>query len=386
MDNFNFYNPTRIVFGKGTIAELKNLILEGKKILLTYGGGSIKRNGVYEQVMAALAGFEITEFGGIEANPQFSTLMKAVKIVKEEGIDFLLSVGGGSVLDGTKFIAAAAKLADDVDAWDLLTGDITPEHTVPLASVLTLPATGSESNGGAVISRKETKEKLAFGTELNFPVFSILDPETTYSLPIKQIRNGLVDTYVHVMEQYCTYPNAAPLQDRQAEAILKSTIEIAEKALQTPPDYDARAAYMWNATQALNTLIGKGVPQDWATHGIGHELTAFYGVAHAESLALVQPSLLRHEKGVKREKLLQYAKRVWDLDTSDEDAAIEEAIQKTEQFYHSIGMPTQLKDYDIDADEAVERIKERFIQRGFARGEHNQIDAEATAEILRMAA
>ena len=386
MDNFNFYNPTRIVFGKGTIAELKNLIPEGKKILLTYGGGSIKRNGVYEQVMAALAGFEITEFGGIEANPQFSTLMKAVKIVKEEGIDFLLSVGGGSVLDGTKFIAAAAKLADDVDAWDLLTGDITPEHTVPLASVLTLPATGSESNGGAVISRKETKEKLAFGTELNFPIFSILDPETTYSLPIKQVRNGLVDTYVHVMEQYCTYPNAAPLQDRQAEAILKSTIEIAEKALQTPPDYDARAAYMWNATQALNTLIGKGVPQDWATHGIGHELTAFYGVAHAESLALVQPSLLRHEKDVKREKLLQYAERVWDLDTSDEDAAIEAAIRKTEEFYHSIGMPTQLKDYEIDAEDAVDRIEPRFIERNFSRGEHNQIDAKATAEILRMAA
>ncbi len=386
MDNFNFYNPTRIVFGKGTIAQLKDLVPHGKKILMTYGGGSIKRNGVYDQVMDALKGFEVLEFGGIEPNPLYETLMKAVKLVKEEGIEFLLSVGGGSVLDGTKFIAAAVCLTDEVDPWDILTGDVEVKEAMPLASVLTLPATGSESNGNSVISRKENDEKLSFASEEVFPIFSILDPETTFSLPQKQVRNGIVDTYVHVMEQYCTYPNQAPLQDRQAEAILKSVIETAQAALQTPPDYQARAAYMWNATQALNTLIGKGVPQDWATHGIGHELTAFYGVAHAESLALVQPSLLRHEKEAKREKLLQYAQRVWGLDTSDEDAAIEAAIQKTEEFYHSVGMPTQLRDYNIDAEEAVERIKERFIHRGFQRGERNQIDAEATAEILRMAA
>lgn len=386
MDNFNFYNPTRIVFGKGTIAQLSGLVPEGKNILMTYGGGSIKRNGVYDQVMSALDGFNVTEFGGIEANPQFSTLMKAVKIVKEKGIDFLLSVGGGSVLDGTKFIAVASLLPEYMDAWGILTGDVSIKKALPLASVLTLPATGSESNGNSVISREETEEKLSFASEEVFPVFSILDPETTYSLPEKQVRNGIVDTYVHVMEQYCTYPNDAPLQDRQAESVLKSVIETAKATLQTPPNYQARAAYMWNANQALNTLIGQGVPQDWATHGIGHELTAFYGVAHAESLAIVQPSLLRHQKENKRAKLLQYAERVWGLDTSDEDAAIENAIRKTEEFYHSVGMPTQLKDYNIDAEEASERIKERFIKRDFKRGENNQIDAEATAEILRMAA
>jgi NADP-dependent alcohol dehydrogenase len=386
MDNFTFYNPTRIVFGKDTIPQLSELIPQGKKILMTYGGGSIKRNGVYTQVMKALTGFHVVEFGGIEANPQFSTLMKAVKIVKQDGIDFLLSVGGGSVLDGTKFIAVASLLPEDVDTWGILTGDVTIEKALPLASILTLPATGSESNGNSVISRKETDEKLSFASEKVFPVFSILDPETTYSLPQKQVRNGIVDTYVHVMEQYCTFPNQTPLQDRQAEAILKSVIETAEATLQTPPDYQARAAYMWNANQALNTLIGQGVPQDWATHGIGHELTAFYGVAHAESLALVQPSLLRHQKENKRAKLLQYAERIWGLDTSDEDAAIENAIKKTEDFYHSLGMPTQLKDYNIDANEAAERIKERFIQRGFKRGEKKQIDAEVSAEILRMAA
>lgn len=386
MDNFSFYNPTRIVFGKGSLAQLSKLAPKGKKILFTYGGGSIKHNGVYDQAMKALEGFDVTEFGGIEANPQFSTLMKAVKIVKEEGIQFLLSVGGGSVLDGTKFIAVASLLQEDVDAWGILTGAVKIEKALPLASILTLPATGSESNGNSVVSRKETDEKLSFASEKVFPVFSILDPETTFSLPEKQVRNGIVDTYVHVMEQYCTYPNEAPLQDRQAEAILKSVIETAQATLQTPPNYQARAAYMWNANQALNTLIGQGVPQDWATHGIGHELTAFYGVAHAESLALVQPSLLRHQKENKRAKLLQYAERVWGLDTSDEDTAIEMAIRKTEDFYHSLGMPTQLKDYDIDAKEAADRIKDRFIQRGFQRGEKKQIDAKATAEILHMAA
>ena len=386
MDNFTFYNPTRIVFGKGTIPQLKHMVPEDKKILITYGGGSIKRNGVYDQVIEALDGFDVTEFGGIEANPQFTTLMKAVKIVKEKNIDFLLAVGGGSVLDGTKFIAAAAVLPDDVNPWGLLTGEVQIEDAIPLASVLTLPATGSESNGNSVVSRKETDEKLSFASEKVFPVFSILDPETTFSLPQKQVRNGLVDTFVHVMEQYCTYPNDAPLQDRQAESILRTVIETAEKALQTPPDYEARAVYMWNANQALNTLIGKGVPQDWATHGIGHELTAFYGVAHGESLAIVQPALLRHQKEAKREKLLQYAQRVWDLDISDEDAAIENAIRKTEDFYHSLGMPTRLQDYQINAEEAANRIQERFVERKFARGEHNQIDAEASAEILRMAA
>ena len=386
MDNFTFYNPTRIVFGKGSIAQLSELVPAGKKILLTYGGGSIKRNGVYDQVMDALKGYDVLEFGGIEANPVFETLMKAVKLVKEEGVEFLLSVGGGSVLDGTKFIAAAVCLPDDVDPWGILTGEVTVEEALPLASVLTLPATGSESNPNSVVSRNSTNEKLSFAADAVYPQFSILDPETTFSLPTKQVRNGIVDTFVHVMEQYCTYPAEAPLQDRQAESILKTVIETADAVLQNPPDYQARAIYMWNANQALNMLINRGVPQDWGTHGIGHELTAFYGVAHGESLAIVQPSLLRHQKEAKREKLLQYAERVWGLDTSDEDAAIEAAIRKTEEFYHSVGMPTQLSDYNIDAEEAAQRTKERFAKRGTVRGESGQINATTAAEILLMAA
>ncbi|NSW51076.1 MAG: iron-containing alcohol dehydrogenase [Anaerolineae bacterium] len=386
MQNFVYHNPTRIVFGKNSIRHLRDLIPQGKKILLIYGGGSIFRNGVYDQVKTALSQAEVFEFGGIEANPLYETLMKAVKLVKEKGIDFLLSVGGGSVLDGTKFIAAAACLPDGADAWGILTGE-TPIHSaLPLASVLTLPATGSESNPNSVISRKETDEKRSFASDHVYPVFSILDPESTYSLPQKQVRNGLVDSYVHTMEQYLTYPSAAPLQDRFAESLLLTIIETAPQALMDPPIYDARAGYMWCATMALNTLIGRGVPQDWATHGIGHELTAFYGLDHAETLAIVEPSLMRHQAARKREKLLQYASRVWGLDTKDEDAAIEAAIQKTEAFYHSIGMPTRLQDYGIDADVAARRIEERFAARGTRLGEHSAIDAAAAGEIIRMAA
>jgi NADP-dependent alcohol dehydrogenase len=386
MDNFEFYNPTRIVFGKGAIARLSELTPKKKRILITYGGGSIKRNGVYEQVMQALSGFEVFEFGGIEPNPLYETLMKAVKLVKTNDIEFLLSVGGGSVLDGTKFIAAAACLPDDIDPWTILTHETTVTKAIPLASVLTLPATGSESNPNSVVSRATTNEKLAFANDAVYPVFSILDPEVTYTLPLDQVRNGIVDAYVHVMEQYLTYPHDAPLQDRQAEALLQTIIEVAPAAMQSPPDYQARAAYMWNATQALNMLINRGVPQDWATHGIGHELTAFYGVAHAESLALVEPALMRHQKEAKRAKLLQYAQRVWQLDTTDEDAAIEQAIKNTEDFYHSIGMPTRLSDYNIDTNEAADRVEARFAKRGTKLGEHGQIDAKAAAEILRMAA
>ena len=386
MQNFEFYNPTRIIFGKGTIQEITNLIPKDKKILITYGGGSIKRNGVYDQTMKALEGFDTLEFGGIEPNPVYETLLKAVALVREKNIGFMLSVGGGSVLDGTKFIAVAAKLPEGVDPWGILTGDAEIKGAIPLASIMTLPATGSESNPNSVTSRKETDEKFAFAHEAVFPVFSILDPETTYSLPVNQVRNGLVDAFVHTMEQYLTYPAQAPIQDRFAESLLKTIIEVAPKALETPPDYEARSSYMWAATMALNTLIGRGVPQDWATHGIGHELTAFYGLAHAESLAIVEPSLLRHEKSAKHEKLLQYAERVWGLDTSEEEKAVMEAIEKTEKFFKSLQMPTRLSDYGIDADDAADRIEARFQMRDTHLGEHGTITAKETAEILRMAA
>lgn len=377
MNNFVYYNPTRIVFGKGTIAELGKLVPTNARVLMTYGGGSIKRNGVYDQVKAALAGRTLVEFGGIQPNPLYETLMEAVAVAKQERIDFLLPVGGGSVLDGTKFIAAAARFQGG-DPWQILTG-ASVTAALPIGAVLTLPATGSESNGFAVISRKSTQEKLAFGSEATYPQFAVLDPQTTFSLPAKQVRNGIVDAFAHVMEQYATYPVNAALQDRQAEAILLTLIEEGPRTLASMNDYDARANFMWAATQALNGLIGMGVPQDWSTHMIGHEVTAFYGLDHAETLAIVMPQVLRHQRERKAAKLRQFAQRVWNIGGGD---LVEAGVSRMEQFFHSIGMPTRLSDYGISAADAAKKISERFAARNVRHGEHGDLDAQAVKEIL----
>lgn len=382
MNNFVYYNPTRIVFGKGTIAELARLVPAAQNVLMTYGGGSIKRNGVYEQVKDALAGRKVLEFGGIQPNPLYETLMDAVRIVRQERVDMLLAVGGGSVLDGTKFIAAAARF-EGGEAWDILSKGAPVTSAVPMGAVLTLPATGSESNSFAVISRQSSREKLAFGAEPCFPRFSILDPQATMSLPPKQVRNGIIDAWVHVMEQYATYPANAAVQDRQAEGVLLTLIEVGPKTLANTTDHDARANFMWAATQALSGLMGVGVPQDWATHMIGHELTAFYGLDHAETLAIVMPELLRHQKEAKKEKLLQYAQRVWNVAKKDEDAAIEAGIEATERFFHSLGMPTKLADHKISPEDAATRVGDRFEQRGSKHGERGAIGAEETRQILK---
>ncbi|MFC1462128.1 iron-containing alcohol dehydrogenase [Verrucomicrobiota bacterium] len=382
MENFAYCCPTRIVFGKGSISELASLVPADRKILLTYGGGSIKKNGVYDQVKAALGDRDVLEFGGIEPNPTYETLMKAVEVVKQEGIDFLLAVGGGSTLDGTKFIAAAAKY-EGGDPWEILSANGEVKAAIPMGTVLTLPATGSEMNAVAVISRGSTQEKCAFVSEHIAPQFSVLDPETTYSLPESQVRNGVVDAFVHVTEQYLTYPADGALQDRQAEAILMTLIEEGPRTLKDPHDYDARANVVWCATQALNGLIGCGVPGDFATHMIGHELTAFFGLAHAESLAVVFPALLRHEKESKRDKLLQFARRVWNVTDGSDDEIIEGGIRKTEGFFQSLGMPTRLSDFDVSPDEAADRVKERFAARGTKLGERQAIGPDETAEILR---
>lgn len=384
MRNFRFKSPTQIVFGKGTIAKLDELISQDEKILLTYGGGSIFKNNVYEQVKTALGDRQVIEFGGIESNPTFETLMKAVEVGRREKVTFLLAVGGGSVLDGTKFIAAAIPYEGD-DPWDLLSKNAKVIRAIPLASVMTLPATGSEMNSGAVISRKSTQEKLSFGDWKLAPQFSNLDPETTYSLPKNQIRNGIVDSYIHVMEQYLTYPVVTPLQDRQAEAILKTLVEESDAILAEPADYDARATYMWSATQALNGNLSCGVVTDWATHGIGHEITAFYGLAHAETLAIVYPALIRYKKEQKREKILQYGQRIFGLCELPGHDLIEEAIRATEVFFHRIGMPTRFSDYGIDAQEAAQRIRDRLMDRNTKLGEHRDIFPEDVYKILMAA-
>ena len=386
MNNFEFFNPTRIIFGKGTIAKLSKRVPRKAKVMLLFGGGSIKENGVYDQVMDALKKHEVIEFGGIEANPDYATLMKAIKKIRKKKIDFLLAVGGGSVIDGTKFISLAAP-NEDIEPWDILANGIAKDlkKVVPFGTVLTLPATGSEFNRNSVISRRETEEKLSFGSERVYPKFSILDPETTYSLPQNQIRNGLVDAFVHVMEQYMTYPVGAVVQDRQAEALLMSIIEMAPAVLKMdPPDYDARANFMWVCSNALNHLIGVGVPQDWATHSIGHELTALYGLAHAETLAVVLPWLLWYKRDQKRDKLLQYGYRVMDQKMQKYSERINRTIEATAAFFQSVGMPTTLSSYGVDPDEAAARVQERWDAREWSLGEHDDITGADVAAILRL--
>lgn len=383
MYNFEYKNPVKILFGKGQIAKLKDELPAGTKILMLYGGGSIFKNGVYNQVTEALTGFDVVEFGGIEPNPTYETSMEAVKVVKRENIGFLLSVGGGSVLDATKFIAAAS-LYEEGDPRDFLKpgkDKVPVQKALPLGSVLTLPATGSEMNGNSVISIRETTEKLAFGSLHVMPKFSVLDPETIFSLPDKQVANGVVDAFVHVIEQYLTFPVDSPLQDRQAEAVLLTLIEEGPKVLANRKDYNASANFMWSATIALNGLLGVGVPQDWATHGIGHELTAYHGIDHARTLAIVLPALMDVKRKQKEAKLLQYGERVWNIREGSVDERIDQAIRKTVEFFESVGIPTRLPDYGVTMD-TIERIEKRFATRGTKLGERYDIDAAETRKIL----
>lgn len=359
MKNFTFYNPTKIIFGKGTIGALKNEVPAGKKIMLVYGGGSIKRNGTYEDIMKALEGREVLEFGGVEPNPTYETLMRCVEQVRAQQVDFLIAAGGGSVIDGTKFIAAAAPFKDE--PWKIIqTYGACVQEALPFATVLTLPATGSEMNSGAVITRKEIKAKMAFNSPLVFPLFSVLDPMKTYTLPATQIANGVVDAFVHVAEQYLTTPARAAVQDRFAEGLMLTLIEEGPRALATPDNYDCRANVMWAATMALNGLIGAGVAQDWSTHAIGHELTVLYGLDHAVTLAIILPGMLSLRREQKFKKLLQYAVRVWGIKSGNDEHKVAEAIRKTRAFFESLGVKTRLSDYDISAyaiDKVVAQLK-----------------------------
>lgn len=381
MNNFQYHNPVRILFGKGQMAQLPKQIPAQAKVMLTYGGGSIFKNGVYDQVKAALSSYTVVEFGGIEANPTYETLMKGVEIARQEGIDFLLSVGGGSVLDGTKFMAAAIPF-EGPDAWQIVANRAKFTKAIPIGAVLTLPATGSEMNYYAVISRQETQEKKGMGNPLAYPQFSILDPETTFSLPPRQIANGIADAFTHVMEQYMTYPVRAEMQDRMAEGVLLTLIDEGPKMLANPTDYDAAANIMWAATMALNGLLAAGVPTDWATHQIGHELTALHGIDHARTLAVVLPHLLEIKKETKREKLLQYGRRVWQL-TGTDDELVAGAIQKTADFYESLGIPTKASAYAIPASTVTE-VVQRFEARGMNFGERADITPQVVGEILEL--
>lgn len=363
MKNFEFYNPVRILFGKGQIANMSPYIPGEARVLFTYGGGSIKRNGVYEQVKRALGGREVVEFGGIEPNPRYEALLPAIETAKKGDVDFILAVGGGSVVDASKFIAAAARY-EGADPWDILANGAKVLSAVPLGVVLTLPATGTEMNGNSVISRLSSKEKFAFSSPKVLPVFSVLDPVTSYSLPMNQVVNGVIDAYVHIIEQYLTYPAYATVQDRYAESLLHILKKEGPRATTLEvPDYDNRATIMWTATNALNHFLSTGVTTDWSTHSLGHELTALHGLDHAVTLAIVLPGVLNSVKEKRKEKLLQYADVIWGLSGFDHIAVIDEAIRRTENFFECLGVKTHLSDYGI-GQETIDLIDKRLRARG----------------------
>lgn len=380
MLNFEFQNPTKIIFGKGSIAKIAQQFTHPTKIMLTFGGGSVKRNGVYNQVIDALKGHEIVEFWGIEPNPKVETLRKAVELGKQENVEFIIAVGGGSTVDGTKLIACA--ICYDGDAWDLVLDPKKVKGAIPFASVMTMPATGSEMNNGAVISNLATKEKYGFYSY--YPQFSILDPEVTYSIPPYQVACGIADTFVHVMEQYLTATNINPLMDRWAEGILLNLIEIAPQIQENPQDYNLMSQYMLSATMGLNRFIAMGVPQDWATHNIGHELTALHGVTHGESLAIVLPATMTVLSEQKHDKILQYGERVWGITEGTDGIKIAEAIGKTEQFFSQLGLATRLSQLNIGEDTIAE-IERRFNERGTLLGECKNVNGSVARAILECA-
>ena len=384
MQNFQFVNPTKIIFGKGEIAQLPKEIPTDSKVLLLYGGGSAKKTGLLAAIKAVLKDYQLGEFGGIEPNPTYETLMKAVELIRKENYDFLLAVGGGSVIDGTKFIAAAVPFTQG-DPWTIVMEGLPIDKALPFATVLTLPATGSEMNNGAVITRKALQAKLPFASAAVFPQFSILDPVYTYTLPIKQIGNGVVDAFIHVMEQYMTYPVAGKVQDRFSEGLLLTLVEEGPKALQDPENYDVRASIMWTATLALNGLIGSGVPQDWSTHMVGHEITVLYGLDHAQTLAIVLPSMLEVMKAEKSANLLQYGERIWDL-AVDLPAAEKRrlAIAKTREFFETMGVKTRFSDYGL-GKEVIEKIIANLQAHGMVKlGEKGTVTPQVVRKVLEL--
>jgi len=385
MNNFDFQNPTKIIFGANQIERLSTELPKDAKILLLFGGGSIKKNGIYEQVMSALEGFEVEEFGGIPANPEYSVLLKALEVIKTKDITFLLAVGGGSVIDGTKFLASAA-LYEGEDPWDILAKGIRTNEGMPFGTVLTLPATGSEMNSGAVITRADRKEKLPMGGPGLFPMFSILDPSVVASIPQRQIANGLADAFTHVLEQYMTYPVGAMLQDRFSESIFQSLIEVAPAIRKDPSDYKAASNFMWCCTMALNGLIQKGVPTDWVIHMIGHELTALFGIDHARTLAIITESHYLQSFEGKKQKLAQYAERVWGVTEGTVEEKAKAGIQKTTEFYQSLGIDTKLSDYTKEYEGTAQEIAKRFEERGIkGAGERGKVTPQDVEKIIENA-
>ena len=373
---FSYHNPTQIHFGPNSFAKLGELIPRDAKVMLLYGGGSIKQNGIYDQVTQALADHTVVEFGGVEPNPTLETLTAAVNRIKEQKIEFILGVGGGSVADGAKFIACAALY--EGDGWDIVSGKFVPTEALPVGVVLTLPATGSESNAGAVVTRKATHEKRVFFVPPARPRFAILNPEVMSSLPDRQLENGVVDAFVHVCEQYITYPVGALVQDGYAEAVIKSLKALAD-TFEQRHEISWQQNMMWSANQALCGVIGLGVPVDWATHRMAVELTALYGIDHGRTLSIIQPWLLRETIEAKRAKLEQMGRNVFGLS----QPSAEDTIAAIEAFYHSLRMPVHLSDTDVADPEAASKVMQALREHGNATlGGHAELDDAKTERII----
>jgi NADP-dependent alcohol dehydrogenase len=383
MLNFTFQNPTKVIFGKNTLGLIPGEISRTARVMVTYGSTSARKYGVLDEVKTALAGYDLIEFGGIEPNPEYETLLEGISLIREKQVDFLLAIGGGSVIDGTKFMAAAARFSGAPfllleNAGRAITGSL------PVGAVATLPASGSEMNSRAIITRKATMTKRGIMNPFLYPRFAVLDPTKTYSLPARQVGNGVVDTFVHVLEQYMTYPVGGRVQDRLAEGLLCELIEDGPRALSDPENYDVRANLMWAATLGLNGLIGAGVPEDWSAHRLGYELTVLYGLDHAQTLAVLVPAMLKVRLQRKREKLLQYAGRVWGITSGTESLRLEEAIGRTRAFFESMGLPTYLSGYGL-ANIDIEQIMELLRAHGLTHmGENGDVTLDVTREILTL--
>ncbi|MDZ4297292.1 MAG: iron-containing alcohol dehydrogenase [Moraxellaceae bacterium] len=380
MLNFSYRNPVKVIFGSGSCAQITKEVPSGSRVLITYGGGSIKRNGTFDEVKAALSNHEVFEFGGIEPNPSVETLLQALNVIKQEQINYILAVGGGSVIDGSKYLAAIA-LEENDPIEVLRTRGRSIRRALPLGVVVTLAATGSETNSAAVVTELSTHTKTGFFSPHIYPQFAVMDPTKTLTLPTRQVSNGVVDAFVHVMEQYLTYPVNGKIQDRFAEGILLTLIEDGPKALSDPDNIEVRANLMWAASQALNGLIGAGVPQDWATHMLGHELTALHGIDHAQTLAIVLPAMMEDQRVTKREKLLQYAERVWQIQDGNDDKRIDSAIELTRAFFEQLGVPTHLSAYGV-GPEHIDALVAQLEAHGMVKlGERQAVTPDVSRRI-----
>lgn len=384
MQNFTFWNPTKLIFGKGQLEQLKTEVPQyGNKVLLVYGGGSIKRSGLYDRVIQLLneINVEVFELAGVEPNPRLSTVHKGVQICRTEGIDFLLAVGGGSVIDCTKAIAAGTKY--EGETWDLMTRKAVATEALPFGTVLTLAATGSEMNAGSVITNWETNEKYGWGSPVTFPKFSILDPENTFTVPRDQTIYGIVDMMSHVFEHYFHLEENTLLQDRMCESLITTVMETAPKLLEDLENYEYRATILYNGTMALNGMLSMGYRGDWATHNIEHAVSAVYDIPHGGGLAILFPNWMKHNLKVKPERFKQLAVRVFGVNPegkTDEEAGLE-GIEKLREFWNSIGAPSRLADYDID-DSKIEVMADKAMVYGEF-GNFKKLNREDVISIYR---